>query len=340
MRPFFHPRLINGPFGDPGLYIPFSFENRAILVDVGQVNSLSPGDLMKVEYLLISHTHMDHFIGFDHLLRAFLGREKTLQVIGPEGIIDHVHAKLMGYTWNLVDNYPASLAVQVTEIHENERLLQQFLCHRRFIPQASPEVLPPAAILRPATDFTIEHQILDHGIPCLGFTIKEPFHIHILKEGLTRLKLVPGPWIKKFKQALQEGKSPDTPIEAASLIEKKSISIALSELAHTTARISRGQKITYIADAAFTSTNIEKILLLADGSDILFIEAAFLAQDGAIAAAKSHLTAAQAGWLAARAGVERFTLFHFSPRYTSKKDFFQREALAAYEKERLRAGRS
>lgn len=340
MRPFFHPRLINGPCGDPGLFIPFSFENRAILVDVGQMDSLSAGDLMKVEHLLVSHTHMDHFIGFDRLLRVFLGREKTLRVIGPEGIIDQIHAKLRGYTWNLVDRYAASLAIHVTEILENGRRLQRFLCRRRFLPEAPAEDLPASALLEPASDFKVGFKILDHGTACLGFSIMEPFHIHILKDGLTRLGLATGPWIKEFKQALREGKSPETRIEAASLTGDGSVAVALSELGRAAARIGRGQKVTYITDAAFTGENVEKILFLAEGADILFIEAAFLARDGAIAAAKRHLTAAQAGWLAARAGVERFRLFHFSPRYADRKERFQAEALAAYEKERPRAGRS
>jgi ribonuclease Z len=87
MRPRFHPRLINGPFDDPGLFIPFLYENRAILFDLGDINTLSARDILKVSHVFITHTHMDHFIGFDRLLRLFLGREKKLYLYGPQGFL-------------------------------------------------------------------------------------------------------------------------------------------------------------------------------------------------------------------------------------------------------------
>ena len=102
MRPSFTPRLINNPFSDPGMFVPFLFEKRALMFDLGDLHALSPKDLLKVTHVFVTHSHMDHFIGFDILLRPFLGREKRLHLYGPPGFLNNVEGRLAGYTWNLV----------------------------------------------------------------------------------------------------------------------------------------------------------------------------------------------------------------------------------------------
>ncbi len=82
MPPLVNPRLINAATGDPGLFLPFFHQKRALLFDLGDVGALSPKDLLKISHVFVSHTHMDHFIGFDQLLRILLGREKELHLFG------------------------------------------------------------------------------------------------------------------------------------------------------------------------------------------------------------------------------------------------------------------
>jgi len=94
MRAIFDARLVNEPFGDPGVYVDFRFERRALLFDLGDNAALPPRKLLRLTHVFVSHTHMDHFIGFDHLLRIFLARELHLDVFGPPGIIANVRGKL------------------------------------------------------------------------------------------------------------------------------------------------------------------------------------------------------------------------------------------------------
>jgi ribonuclease Z len=84
MRPSFLPRLVNEPFGDPGLFIPFLHQKRALIFDLGDIHSLSARDILKITHVFITHTHMDHFIGFDRLLRLLLGRDQDLYLYGPK----------------------------------------------------------------------------------------------------------------------------------------------------------------------------------------------------------------------------------------------------------------
>lgn len=333
MHPRFHPRLINGPFDDPGLYIHFLFENRAILFDLGDIHSLPPKDILKISHVFVTHTHMDHFIGFDRLLRILLGREKKLHLYGPRNFIQNVEGKLAAYSWNLVQNYPYRLGLHLTEVHRDYLLTREFLCQHGFKPRrrAEKHLFEDALYQEPA--FHISTAILDHGIPCLGFAIKERFHVNIHKEKLAALGLPTGPWLTEFKQALFESGDLKSEFEipcAGNKIQR----FRLGELAEQIARITPGQKIAYVADAAYNPTNEKKIISLAEDSDHLFIEAAFSETHREIAEDKHHLTARQAGVIAARARVKQFSIFHFSPRYAGQDELLQKEARRAYDHER------
>lgn len=78
MTRHFDPSLVNDPFDDPGLYVDLVFERRALLFDLGDLARLGPRKLLRISNVFVTHRHMDHFIGFDQLLRRLLGREKVL----------------------------------------------------------------------------------------------------------------------------------------------------------------------------------------------------------------------------------------------------------------------
>jgi ribonuclease Z len=330
MRPSFHPRLINGPFHDPGLFIPFVFQNRALIFDTGDINGLCARDILKISHAFVTHAHMDHFIGFDHLLRIMLGRDKKLSLFGPAGFLKNVEAKLAGYTWNLAEKYNYPLRLQVTEVQGDFTLYREYRCRDRFEPQQDPVKQAFDGVLYSEPAFRVAAVILDHRIPCLGLSIKERFHVNIIKEGLKRQGLAPGPWLAEFKQALYRRTDPGTVFEVISPDRPPQKKFELGHLAEQIARITPGQKLTYITDVVYSDSNREKILEFARESDHLFIEAAFLDKDRDLAGKKYHLTARQAGELAAVSGAKQFSIFHFSPRYTDQENLLYEEANEAY----------
>jgi ribonuclease Z len=95
LRPLLHPTLVNGRSGDPGLYVETLFEKRAVLFDLGDISILSPRKIHRLGHVFVSHAHIDHFIGFDRLLRVLVGREKTIGLYGPNGFIEHVRHYLI-----------------------------------------------------------------------------------------------------------------------------------------------------------------------------------------------------------------------------------------------------
>jgi ribonuclease Z len=327
MRPSFYPRLINGPFDDPGIYVPFIFTNRALLFDLGDLAPLSARDILKVSHVFVTHTHMDHFVGFDRILRLFLGREKELHLFGPQGFMANVEGKLAGYTWNLVQSYDNRFCLSVTEVGADTLYTQKYLCREQFAKGGKPQKRPFKGCLHNELTLKVDATILDHGIDSLGFSLKERFHVNIKKDGLLRLGLTTGPWINHFKKALFDNKDPQFEI---SVPTPKPRNFLLKELADQIAVITPGQKITYIADAAYCQKNIDKMVDLAQDTDHLFIEAPFLDKHTDTARLKKHLTAAQAGTIAGRAQAKRFTPFHFSPRYSDQPDLLEQEAQNAY----------
>ena len=330
MRPSFHPRLINGPFDDPGLFVPFLFQKRAIMFDLGDMSSLPAKDILKISHAFVTHTHMDHFIGFDRLLRLFLGREVQLNVYGPKGFLKNAEGKLAGYTWNLVDNYNYHLSLLLNEIRSDNVITKKYHCQNKFLAPERAWELPFDGVLHEEAAFSVCGVILNHSIPCLAYSLHERFHVNIVKERLENLGLETGPWLSQFKQALYSQTDPNSKFEVPRADRPQPKRFYLGDLAAQIARITSGQKITYITDVVYDDANIRKIVEFAKDSDHLFIEAAFLERDHEIAKERCHLTARQAGELAARAGAKRFSIFHFSPRYTSQKELLYQEAAEAY----------
>lgn len=324
--------LINEPFGDPGVLIECRYRHESLLFDLGDLHRLPPRKLLKVDYIFVSHTHMDHFIGFDHLLRLCLGRDKHLHLFGPPGFLQHLEYRLMAYTWNLVENYTNDFAIIATEVHPGRLITIRFSCRTAFQPDPLDDRPFLNGVLVETRFFTVRCICLDHLIPCLAFRFEERQRFNIMKTVLTEMNLATGAWLMSLKELLLKGEGDETPVRVFSR-DKQGKSeerwLPLGELKRTV-KVNPGLRIAYVTDAIHSRENAVRILDLADHADLLFIETTFLEEDAEMAARKYHLTARQAGVLARQAHVKRMIPFHFSPKYRSAPHVLIEEASLAF----------
>lgn len=320
MKPTFIHTLVNTPFEDPSLFVRIMREKRAFLFDIGNISRLNPGDLQKITDVFVTHTHIDHFIGFDILIRALLRRETPLRVYGPSNITDCVEGKLKGYTWNLIKEYP--LKIEVFCIDGDKITSSSFHAENCF-KRIDNSLSEFNGILLKEPLLTVKAIQLDHQVPCLAFSLEEEFHININKASLKEMGLPVGPWLSELKKTIREQRSGETEFVVS---DKR---YRLKELGNI-AKITKGQKISYVTDVSITTENIEKIIEFVRDSDTFYCEAYFMDKDMDRALKRFHLTAKITGRIARKAEVKHLIVMHFSPKYRDQADSPENEAMEEF----------
>ena len=139
---------------------------------------------------------------------------------------------------------------------------------------------------------------LRHRIDTLGWRIDEPDGRRMLPDRLQAVGIV-GPDIGRLQR--------DGVVEVAGR------AVRLDEVSAPR----RGQSVAFVMDTSWCDEALE----LADRADLLVCESTFLSAEQHLAETYGHLTARQAGRLAAEAGVRRLVLTHFSRRYGDTRAF-------------------
>ena len=332
MKSCLHSTLVNDPFGDPGLLVQFLFQKRSLLFDLGDISPLSNAELLKVSHVFVSHTHIDHFIGFDRLLRTVFGREKTITFFGPENFIKNVEGKLSGFTWNLVDRYEESLTFKVVEVREGRLLKATFKAIDKFKRIDEQEIELKNGIILEDPLFTVSAAVLEHRVPCLGFSLQENLHVNIKKDRLETMQIVKGSWLNELKQSVLKGRPDSHAIDVPFKGNGKSRQqqLTLGELKEKLIDITPGQKIAYVVDTVYNEQNKRKIIDLVQSADIFFCESPFLADEELRGQERFHLTSHQAGILAREACAKKLSVFHFSRKHISHRERFYEEADKAF----------
>jgi ribonuclease Z len=334
MRPIFHAKLVNGVWGDPGVCIDLKFQRRAILFDVGDVRALATRVLLRVSDLFVSHTHMDHFAGFDHLMRVCLGRDTGVRLYGPPNFLSQVEHKLAAYTWNLVQNYAVDFVIEAHELRLDGSVARaRFRSREQFRRESLPDASAPDGVLCEDEHFRVRAIALEHhDIMSLAFRFEEGTHINVWKNRLEARALPTGPWLTELKKQVRAGAPDATPIgiKWRTRDGSREQTFPLGELKRDVLEFVPGQNVCYVTDLSGNPRNTARIVEFATHADLLFIEAVFLETDAELAARKSHLTAAQAGSIARMARVKEAQPFHFSSRYRDDESGHRAEFLRAW----------
>ena len=332
MHALFEPRLVNDAFGDPGLYVDFRDERRALLFDLGDITRLRPRQLMRLSHVFVTHTHMDHFCGFDHLLRVMLGRKAGIVMFGGPNFLEQIEHKLRAYTWNVVHRYEVELVIDVREMGVGwggQRAL--FSSRTRFAREAGTSFEGSDDVLHEEATFRVRGRFVDHDIPCVAYVIEEKARVQVAKDALAALGVSAGSWLRDLKHAVLTGAPDEAPIQMLwrDRYGEHAMTRQVGELRHLILAVVPGPRIGYVTDLRYTESNIETLSQLMHDVDLLFIESVFLDEDKSHGLRKNHLTAHQAGLIALRIGARAVVPFHFSPRYEGRSDALIAEVQAA-----------
>ncbi len=153
----------------------------------------------------------------------------------------------------------------------------------------------------------LEARRLDHSVEAVGYRLVEPDGWHFDSESLSRFG-ISGPAVGELQRS--------------GGIDIDGRRVALADV--TVPR--RGQRFAFVMDTRLC----DAVYTLADGADLLVIEATFLHEDAELATQYGHLTAHQAARVAQECGVRRLVLSHFSQRYADAAQRYRDEAGGVY----------
>lgn len=337
MRGLLEPRLLDPSAHEPGLVVDLRDERRALLFDLGDLARLPPRVLLRASHAFVTHTHMDHFAGFDHWLAVGLGRMRSMVLWAGPGFVDQVEHKLRAYTWNVVHRYEPALVLDVHELRaDGSRGHARFSSRHAFArhdmaatpPTADPDddVLHSEALLR------VRGRLVDHEMPVLAFALEEQARLRIAADRLAAAGFSSGPWLGELKRAVLGGAAGDTVIEMQwrDRSGEHDARRTVDELKPLVLDAIAGRRIGYVTDLRYTPDNVAQLEALLRDVDLLFIESVFLDAERDHALRKNHLTATQAGTIARCVGARAVVPFHFSPRYEGRESELRAEAEAAW----------
>ncbi|MGE4317940.1 MAG: ribonuclease Z [Deferribacterales bacterium] len=316
MKCNFDIKQVNSPFEDTAFLVRNTYKTESMLFDCGRIGALSNSEVLSISEIFISHTHIDHFYGFDRILRGTLLSGKKFRVFGPPGIIKNVRGKIDSYTWNLIKSYPVSYEVIELNDSKKEYRTASFSAFDGF-DQVDGSILHDDILL--GDGFRLDFELFDHRVPSVGYRVTEKEMVAVNKTALTDSGYVSGKWLGELKNRILSDDM-DSLIEAEMKDGVKEVKV--SQAASAFIEYVRPQSVTFITDIAPSLENCRKAVQLAKDTDVLLIEGVFLKEDVAHANRKKHLTLDLSKYIFRESGAKKARFFHFAPRYDADRRAF------------------
>ena len=271
------------------------------LCECGDASDLTVKEVQNCKAIFISHTHIDHFVNFDSVIRHQIGIQRRVIICGPKGIAEQIQSRIKSYTWNLIEK--GSIIYEIREYVSEGKLVIY-------------EIEPPIWELKQIKEtesniifedksFEVSAILLDHKIPTLAYKFKErdTTKIDIQSSGFKG-----GKWVKTLKDAFEKNER-DILI---AIEEQEYKSGALFHLLH----IQEGDSLGIIMDHAASETNHQKIKDHFFGCRQAFIESFYKEEDKELAELNYHSYSKMSGRIMKEAQVQQAIPVHFSRKYT------------------------
>ncbi|TCP27884.1 ribonuclease Z [Tenacibaculum skagerrakense] len=284
------------------------------ICDCGEASGLTIKEIQNTKAVFISHTHIDHFINFDSIIRHQIGIENSVVICGPTGIAQQIQAKLLGYTWNLIEEN--SIQYEVRELHTENQFTTYQLQPPLWKLEKGEEITNECIYNN--NNFEVSAILLDHKIPTVAYKFQEKEKIKI---DMSKAAFKPGKWVKELKDAY-ENLQPDSEI----VIEENTYK---AKDLFNLLTVEKGDSVGIIMDHAPSAENHQKIKTHFKSCKTVLIESFYLNEDKELALKNFHSFAAASGSIARKTEIENVIPVHFSRKYSSeqitqlKEEFYQ-----------------
>jgi len=320
------PTFFAGLLDDPLLLVRVRPAGSNLLFDCGQLHHLAKRVLTALDALFISHTHMDHWMGIDSVIRHLHASPKIIDLFGPPGLSDKLQHKLAGYDWNLAEDHWGTFRVQ--EIFPDRIVCSRFSGPAGFHREPLAARARADRVIYSTPHLQVAVDLCEHRVPSLIFRIDEQPTFLIDTERLRQLELVPGPWLGRLKRRFFHGADNRGELKALKRVQGEIREISIPDPDELTRQLQLPQQqasIGYISDIGFTEENRSKILALMGGVNLLLCECTFLRAAEEKARSSYHLCSADINQLLAELRPDYFLPMHLSKTYSRRTAELYRE---------------